>query len=90
MNKESILNDLYHALLISVLAAGYSMFGKKMAPPSIQKFHLEDMGKLVAIIAAPESISLNRRSYQNTSTFKNGECSNVDWKCISKRSCFQW
>ena len=42
---------------MSVLAFGYSMLGKKVlhiAPPSIQRFDLEDMGKLVAIIAAPE------------------------------------
>ena len=42
---------------MSVLAVGYSMLGKKVlriAPPSIQRFDLEDMGKLVAIIAASE------------------------------------
>ena len=35
----------------------YSMLGKtivKMAPPNIQKFDMEDMGKLVAIVAASE------------------------------------
>ena len=38
-------------------AGGYSMLDEKilkMAPPSIQKFDLEDMGKLVAIIVASE------------------------------------
>ena len=43
--------------VISVLAVGYSMLGKKrlhMTPPSIQKFDLEDTGKLVAIVAASE------------------------------------
>ena len=57
MNKNSIVNDLYHASLISVLAVGYSMLGIKllhMAPPSIQKFDLEDTGKLVVIVAASE------------------------------------
>ena len=57
MNKKSIVNDLYQAAVISVLAVGYSMLGKKilkMIPPSIQKFDLEDMGKLVAIVAALE------------------------------------
>ena len=42
---------------ISVLAVGYSMLGKKilkMTPASVQKFDLEDTGKLVAIIAASE------------------------------------
>ena len=41
--------------LIAVFAVGYSMLGKKilkMAPLSIQKFDLEDTGKLVAIVAA--------------------------------------
>ena len=57
MDKKSKVNDLYQAEVISVLAAGYSMLGKKilrMAPPSIQKFYLEDTGKLVVIIAASE------------------------------------
>ena len=55
MDKKSIVNDLYQAAVISVLAVGYSMVGKKilkMTPPSIQKFDLEDTGKLVAIVAA--------------------------------------
>ena len=51
----SIVNDLYQAAVKSVLVVGYSMSGKKilhMSPPSIQHFDLEDMGKLVAIVAA--------------------------------------
>ena len=57
MGKKNIVNDLYQAAVISVLAVGYSMLGKKllrMSPSSIQKFDLEDTGKLVAIIAASE------------------------------------
>ena len=57
MDKKSIVNDLYQAAVISVLAVGYSMLGKKIlriASPSIQRFDLEDIGKLVAIIAASE------------------------------------
>ena len=57
MDKKSIVNDLYHASLISVFTVGYSMLGKKMlcmAPPRIQKFDLEDTEKLVAIIAVSE------------------------------------
>ena len=57
MDKKSIVNDLYQAAVISIFAIGYSMQGKKilkMAPPSIQKFDLEDMGKLVIIVAAVE------------------------------------
>ena len=57
MDKKSIVNDLYQVAVISVFEVGYSMLGKKilkMAPPSIQKFDLEDTGKLVAIVAASE------------------------------------
>ena len=57
MDKKCIVNDLYQAAVISMLAVGYSMLGKKIlciAPPSIQCFNLEDMGKLVVIIAASE------------------------------------
>ena len=57
MDKKSIVNDLYQVAVISVLAVGYSMLGKKilkMTPPSIQKFDLEDTGKLVAIVATSE------------------------------------
>ena len=55
MDKKSIVNDLYQAAVISVFAVGYSMLGKKilcMAPLSIQKFDLEDTGKLVFIVVA--------------------------------------
>ena len=57
MDKKSIVNDLNQAAVISVLVVGYSMLGKKMLkvyPPSIQKFDLEDTGKLVTIVAALE------------------------------------
>ena len=57
MDKKSIINDQYQAVVISVLAVGYSMLGKKIlkiAPPSIQRFNLEDTGKLVTIVAASE------------------------------------
>ena len=57
MDKRSIVNDLYQAAVISVLAVGYSTLVKKifrMTSPSIQKFDLEDTGKLVAIVAASE------------------------------------
>ena len=50
MDKKSIVNDLYQAAVISMLAAGYSMLVKKIlkiSPPSIQCFDLEDTGKLV-------------------------------------------
>ena len=57
MDKKSIVNDLYQATVISVLAVGYSMLGKKIlkvSTSSIQRFDLEDTGKLVAIVAASE------------------------------------
>ena len=57
MDKKSIVNDLYQAAVISVLAVGYSMLGRKIlriAPPSVQHFDLEDTGKLVTIVAASE------------------------------------
>ena len=57
MDKKSIVNDPYQMAVISMLAVGYVMSGKKilkMTPPSIQKFDQEDMGKLVAIVAASE------------------------------------
>ena len=55
MDKKSIVNDLYHASVVNALAIGYSMLGKKilkMASPLIQKFDLEDIGKLVGTVAA--------------------------------------
>ena len=56
MDKKSIVNDLYHASFISVFAVNYSMLGKKILKkiPSIQKFDLEDTGKLVFTITASE------------------------------------
>ena len=57
IDKKSIVNDLFQVAVISVLAVGYSMLGKKIlkiTPPIIQKFDLEDTGKLVAIVAASE------------------------------------
>ena len=57
MDKISIVNDLYQVAVISVLAVGYSMLGikiLKMTPLNIQKFDLEDTGKLVAIVAVSE------------------------------------
>ena len=55
-NKKMNMNDLYQVAVISIFAIGYLMLGKKilkMTPPSIQKFDLEDTGKLAAIVAAP-------------------------------------
>ena len=93
MDKKSIVNDLYQVAVISVFAVGYSMLGKKilkMVPPSIQKFDLEDAEKLVAIVAASESMSLNRRSYQITPLYKNDEYSDVNRRSISECTSFHW
>ena len=95
MDKKSIVNDLYQAAIISVFAVGHSMLGKKIlkvSPPSIQKFDLEDTGKLASIVAASEMT----REYlikqkilpDHINVQENGECSDVDWRCISERSCF--
>ena len=57
MDKNSIVNDLYQAAVISVLTVGYSMLGKKileMTAPNVQKFDLEGTGKLVAVVATSE------------------------------------
>ena len=57
MDKKCIVNDLYQAAVISVLAVGYSMLGKKIlkiTPTNVQEFDLEDTGKLAAIVVASE------------------------------------
>ena len=57
VDKKSIVNDLYQAAVISIFTVGYLMLGKKvlkMTPSSIQKFDLEDTGKLAAIVTASE------------------------------------
>ena len=50
MDKKSTVNDLYQAAVISVLRKKIL----KMTPLSIQKFNLEDTGKLIAIVATSE------------------------------------
>ena len=57
MDRKSIINDFYHASLLSGFSICYAMIGKKVlnvAPPSIQKFDLEDSMKLIVIVAASE------------------------------------
>ena len=74
MDKKSTVNDPYQAAVISVLAVGYSMLGKKilcMTPPSIQKFDLEDTGKLVAIIAASEMTRVSHQTEDLTRSHKH-------------------
>ena len=95
MDKKSIVNDLYQAAVISVLAVGYLMLGKKilhMTPPSIQKFDLEDTGKLVAIVTVSEMtrehLIKQKILPDHINVQENGESSDVDWRCISKCTSF--
>ena len=51
---KDIKESVYHRAVISVLAVGYTMLGKtlkKMSPPSLSKFDIEDDVKLIAIVA---------------------------------------
>ena len=51
--KESV----YHGAIISILAVGYTMLGKrliKMSPPFRGKFDVEDGVKLVGIVATAD------------------------------------
>ena len=95
MDKKNIVNDLYQAAVISVLAVGYSMLGTKIldiAPPSIQCFDLEDTGKLVAIVAASEItreyLIKQKILADHIHVKENGECSDVYRRCISRCTSF--
>ena len=101
MDKKSIVNDLYQAAVISVLAVGYSMLGKKIlkiTPPNVQKFDLEDTGKLVAIVAASEMTReylIKQKILPDhikciSAALKNGECSDVNRRSISECTSFHW
>ena len=51
---KDIKESVYYRAIVSVLAVGYTVLGKtlrKMSPPSLSKFDIEDGVKLVAIIA---------------------------------------
>ena len=91
MDKKSIVNYLYQAAVISVLAVGYSMLSKKilkMTPPNVQKFDLEDTGKLVAIVAASEMTrEYLTRSYKR---IENGKYSDVNRRSISECTSVHW
>ena len=57
MKEEAIKQTLYRAGILSGLTVAYSMLLKKilnMAPPSVAKMSLEDVGKLIAIVAASD------------------------------------
>ena len=95
MDKKTIVNDLYQAAVISVPAVGYSMLEKKilkMTSPSIQKFDLEDTGKLVAIVAASEMtreyLIKQKTLPDHKKRIENGEYSDVNWRCIGECASF--
>ena len=96
MDKKSIVNDLYQAAVISVLAVGYSMLYKKilkMTPPRVQNFDLEDTGKLVAIVAASEMTReylIKQKILPDHIMYKNGEYSDVNRRSISECTSFHW
>ena len=72
MDKKSIVNDLYQAAVISVLAVGYSVLCKKilhMTPPSIQKFDLEDTGCHCSCIRDDQRVS-----YQTEDLTRSHKC----------------
>ena len=51
---KDIKESVSHGSVVSVLAIGYTVFGKtliKMSPPSLSKFDIEDGVKLVGIVA---------------------------------------
>ena len=95
MDKKSIVNDLYQVAVISVLADGYSMLGKKIlriAPPSIQHFDLERHGKTgcyCSCIRDDQRVSHQTEDLTRSYKYiKNGECSNVNWRSISECTSF--
>ena len=100
MDKKSIVNDLYQAAVISVLAVGYSMLGKKilkMTPPSFQKFDLEDTEKLVAIVAASEMTReylIKQKILPDHIMYKcspkNCEYSDVNRRSFNECTSFHW
>ena len=57
MDKKGMVNDLYQVAVMSIFVIRYSILSKKMTPRSIQKFDLEDTGKLVTIVAESEMTS---------------------------------
>ena len=51
---KDIKESVYHEVVVSVLAVGYTMLGKtliKMSPLSLSEFDIEDGVKLVGIVA---------------------------------------
>ena len=51
---KDVKESVYHGAVVSALAIGYTMLGKtlkKMSPPCLGKFDVEDGVKLVAIVA---------------------------------------
>ena len=84
--QEDIVNNLYQAAIVSILAIGYSMLSKKilnMALPSIQKFNVEDTRKLVTIVAASEMMQeyfFKQKILREHLNVQNGQYCDVDWR----------
>ena len=73
MDRKGIVNDLFQAAVISVFAVGYSMLGKK-----ILKMTPPSIQNLIKQKILPDHINVNG----------NGDCSDVNRKCVSKRISF--
>ena len=92
MDKKSIVSDLLSCITYISASSWLLSVRQKIlciAPSSIQKFDLEDTGKLAVIVAASEMT----REYLIKQKIlpdhiERGECSNVDQRCISECPCF--
>ena len=68
MDKKSIVNDLYQAAVISIFAGKKTL---KMTPASIQKFDLEDMGKLAVIVTQSDNERVSHQTENSIRTHQN-------------------
>ena len=92
--QEGIVNNLYQAAVVSILAIGYSMLSKKilkMTLPSIQKFNVEDTGKLVTIVAASEMMQeyfFKQKILREHLNVQNGQYCDVDWRSFGQHKVY--
>ena len=66
---KDIKENVYHGAVVSVLAVGYTMFGRtliNMSPPSLSKFDIEDGVKLVGIVALSNFTRLSNQAKNNS------------------------
>ena len=101
MDKRSIANNLYQVAVINVFVIDYLMLGKKVRriPPSIQKFDLNETGKLILIVAMSDmmreylikqKILLKHINIRPKCSPKNGKCCNADRRSFSQCSSLHW